>query len=63
MGLLDRFKKYINGNNEDDFENMDYEIEDNEDDNILIKMENNNSLRNEFMNYDINCRQKVNNVV
>lgn len=58
MGLLDRFKKYINGNNEDDFENMDYEIEDNEDDNILIKMENNNSLRNEFMNYDINIEKE-----
>lgn len=47
MSLLDRFKKYINGD-EDDFEDEKYE-----DDNIIMKMEN-NALENEIINYDIN---------
>lgn len=60
MSLLDRFKKYINGDDEDyenDYSENDNYEEEYEEDNILIKMENNNSFNNGFADYNIKTEE------
>ena len=64
MGLLDRFKKYINGDDYDEDEDLEYYEDENEEDNVIIKMEN-NSLGNEeiYEEYNFNKEESYSEVV